>query len=141
MAGRRIPCVGAVVRDGAGRILLVRRGQPPEQGRWSIPGGRVEAGEDLLAACAREVLEETSLPVTVGRLLGVVERESPRGDRYVIADYEAVPRSGAGEPVAGSDADEVAWVAPADLPSWPVVTGLVTALTGWGVVTGPAGPG
>ena len=41
---REIPCVGAVVFDGEGRILLVRRGQEPAMGQWSIPGGRVEAG-------------------------------------------------------------------------------------------------
>src|SRR5262245_49581335 len=54
----RVPCAGAVVLDSAGRLLLVRRAREPGRGRWSLPGGRVEAGETAAAAAVREVREE-----------------------------------------------------------------------------------
>jgi 8-oxo-dGTP diphosphatase len=59
--GRRVPCVGALVHDDEGRLLVVRRAQEPGLGQWSVPGGRVEPDEDDRAAVAREVLEETGL--------------------------------------------------------------------------------
>ena len=67
---RTIRCVGALVHDSNGRLLLVRRANPPGEGMWSIPGGRVEPGETDEAAVTREVAEETGLSVTVGRLVG-----------------------------------------------------------------------
>ena len=94
-----IPCVGGIVvddRPGAPwRLLLVRRGQEPAKGTWSVPGGRVEPGESDESATAREVLEETGLRVDVGRLVGTVERDAPGGGVYVIRDYACRPASGA----------------------------------------------
>jgi len=72
MAMRRIDCAGAVIKDGQGRLLLIRRRNEPGAGLWSLPGGRIEPGETGDQAVAREVREETGLSVTVGRLLGVV---------------------------------------------------------------------
>jgi len=64
--------VGAVVvRDDA--LLMVKRAHEPGRGLWSLPGGRVEHGEHLSAAVAREVREETGLEVEVGDLLGIYE--------------------------------------------------------------------
>ena len=77
MRDEPIACVGAVVVDDAGRYLLVRRGREPSKGLWSIPGGKVEPGESDEQATAREVLEETGLPVTVGDFVGHVERPAP----------------------------------------------------------------
>ena len=51
--GARIPCVGAVVRDGAGRLLLIKRGHDPEAGKWSLPDGRIEPGETDAQALVR----------------------------------------------------------------------------------------
>lgn len=136
-----IPCVGAVVLDDRGRLLLVRRGQEPGRGRWSIPGGRVEAGEADGEAVEREVAEETGLRVTVGRFVGSVRRDAPGGGTYDIRDYLATPlAAGSPEPTAGDDADEARWVAPADLARLPLVDGLVEALTVWAVLPaeGPA---
>ena len=74
---------------------------------WSIPGGRVELGEYLSDAVAREVLEETGVRVETRGLLGIHE---VTGDpHYVMLDHIAVPVDDAA-PVAGDDADDVRWV-------------------------------
>ena len=64
--------VGAVVWDGR-RVLLVRRGQPPAQGSWSLPGGLIDVGETAEAAVRREVREECGIEVEVGPVLGIFE--------------------------------------------------------------------
>ncbi|HMK22369.1 MAG TPA: NUDIX domain-containing protein, partial [Terriglobales bacterium] len=68
--------VGAIIIDDD-RVALVKRGHPPLQGRWSIPGGVLEVGETLRKAAIREALEETGLTVEPGELLGVFERFLP----------------------------------------------------------------
>ncbi|MEV5825944.1 NUDIX domain-containing protein [Spirillospora sp. NPDC052242] len=125
-------CVGAIVRDRDGRLLLVLRGRPPGAGRWSVPGGRVEPGEDDAAAVARELLEETGLRVRVGALVGTVERDGPGGVVYEIHDYAATVLGGT--PRAGDDAADVRWAAPAELRDLPLVPGLLDALTEWDVL-------
>src|SRR5215468_9537567 len=75
MDQRRVDCVGALVYDEQHRLLVVRRAHEPGRGLWSIPGGRVEPGEDDPAAVIREVAEETGLTVEVGAMVGEVERE------------------------------------------------------------------
>ena len=119
-----------------GRILLVRRANPPAQGCWSVPGGRVEPGEDDGTATAREVLEETALPVLVGELVGTVERDAPDGSVFVIRDYRCRPVDGATTPavVAGDDAADVGWFTPAQVRELDCAPGLVEALEGWGVL-------
>ncbi|WP_460865918.1 NUDIX domain-containing protein [Nocardioides pakistanensis] len=136
MERRRVPCVGAVVHDADGRILLVRRGQEPAQGRWSVPGGRVEAGEADAAATAREVLEETGLAVSVHELVGTVERDAPDGSVYAISDYRCrlSPDADPASAVAGDDAAEVGWFTPDEVRALDCAPGLVEALDGWGVL-------
>jgi 8-oxo-dGTP diphosphatase len=53
----RIPCVGAIIKDQSGRLLLIRRRNEPGAGLWSVPGGRIEPGETDQQAVVREVLE------------------------------------------------------------------------------------
>ena len=136
MTSRRVPCVGAIVRDDDGRLLLVRRGTEPGRGQWSVPGGRVEPGEEPAVAAAREVLEETGLHVVVGDSVGFVERTGPGGVTYVIEDFHAVPTPGSEheQPRAGDDADEAAWFAPEQLPELACVDGLLEALRTWDVI-------
>ena len=100
-------CVGAVAVDD-GRLLLVRRGRPPGRGAWSLPGGRVEAGETVGEAVVREVAEETGLEALCGPLLGWVERID-EDHHFVILDF-VVEVLDPVAPTAGDDAAEAAWV-------------------------------
>ncbi|MEU8270994.1 NUDIX domain-containing protein [Sphaerisporangium sp. NPDC049002] len=128
----RVRCVGAIVSDDAGRLLLIRRGRPPGEGLWSLPGGRVELGESDADALARELLEETGLPVSVGARAGTVERQGPGGVVYEIHDYFAT--AGPGTPRPGDDAADVGWFSPGDLARLPLTSGLLDTLIAWHVL-------
>jgi 8-oxo-dGTP diphosphatase len=124
--------VGAIVKDQAGRLLLIQRGHEPETGRWSLPGGRIEPGESDTQAVVRETREETGLQVTCGALVGSVERPGPRGAVLDIRDYSATVTGGTLS--AGDDAADARWVSPADLAGLPLTSGLAETLTAWGVL-------
>ncbi|WP_214327103.1 NUDIX hydrolase [Nonomuraea sediminis] len=123
-----VNCVGAVILLDH-RLLLVRRGHPPGEGLWSIPGGRVEPGESDVAAVEREVLEETGLVVEVGPLAGTVVR----GD-YLIRDYLATVTGGTLTP--GDDAADARWCTMAEMRGMPLTEGLLPTLTSWGTLDG-----
>ena len=127
-----IPCVGAVIKDDQGRLLLIKRGHAPGAGLWSLPGGRIEAGETDAEALVREMREETGLAVEPGQLVGTVRRPAQDGDVLDIRDYAATVTGGTLH--AGDDAAEARWVAPGELESLPLTEGLVEALTSWGVL-------
>jgi ADP-ribose pyrophosphatase YjhB (NUDIX family) len=129
-----IPCVGAIVHDARGRLLVVRRANPPGRGRWSVPGGRVEPGEADRDAVVREVAEETGLQVVLVRLVGSVRRPAPGGGTFTIRDYLARLEGGTDQPIAGDDARDARWVTRAELAHLPVVDGLVEALSDWAVL-------
>jgi 8-oxo-dGTP diphosphatase len=105
--------VGAVVIDGT-KVLLVRRGQEPLKGEWSLPGGALELGETLQQGVAREVLEETGLIVVPGGIVEILDRitqEETSGRiryHYVLIDF--VCRVASGTLCSASDAAEVRWV-------------------------------
>jgi 8-oxo-dGTP diphosphatase len=113
-------------------LLLVQRAQPPQAGRWTIPGGRLEAGESVTEAVEREVLEETGLIVRCGAFVGWVERRGP-DHHFVILDFAVTPSRPA-SPVAGGDAASVAWVPFSQVPTWPLVDGLAQFLVDHGVL-------
>lgn len=128
-----VPCVGMIVLDSAGRLLLVKRGKPPAEGLWSIPGGRVEPDEDWEEACVRELREETGLLARVDRYVGQVQRDDEGGRVLVIRDY-LMSLAADADPVAGDDAREARWVAPGELGDFALTEGLVEALTDWGIL-------
>ena len=136
--------VGAVAVNG-GRLLLVQRGRPPGRSRWSLPGGRVEPGETLRQAVARELHEETGLVGEVGDLVGVAERIGS-DHHFVILDFAVeVPPGAAG--TAASDADALQWVDADELAALALVDDLWAWLDEHGVLrqlrtsTGSAAPG
>jgi 8-oxo-dGTP diphosphatase len=104
--------VGAVVFRGDD-VLVIKRGKPPFEGHWSIPGGGLDYGESLRDAVHREVREETGLEIEIISLLDVFEAmpEEYAGEFHrhtVLIDYVAAWVSG--EPVAGDDAAEAEFV-------------------------------
>lgn len=117
-------CVGGVCHNPDGRLLLVRRANEPGRGRWSIPGGRVEPGEDDATALVREMQEETGLVVEPGALVGRVQRGP-----YDIGDYRC--RVVGGTLRAGSDALDARWCDLAELGRVALVEGLLVTLTEW----------
>ena len=114
--------VGAVVvRDG--RALIVKRGHEPRKGEWSLPGGLLNLGESLADAALREVKEETGLDIVPEAIIETFDRvhRDPDGRiryHFVIVDF--VCESRAGDAVAGSDADAVAWVTADELDAYGV---------------------
>lgn len=121
---RPIAGVGAIVVGADGRVVLVKRRNPPLAGRWSLPGGVIDVGEGLEQAVVREVREETGLDVAVGPLVDVVERvlrdAAGRVEyHYILLDYLCRPTGGA--PRAATDAADVTWAAAADLDAHGIV--------------------
>ena len=117
---RPVPAVGVVCLRGE-KVLLIRRGTPPRQGEWSLPGGRIEPGERAQAAALRELREETAVEAEIVGLVDVVDAifNNRAGDlitrHYVLVDYAA--RWVAGTPVAGDDAAEARFFHQSELAS------------------------
>ncbi|CAN5645775.1 NUDIX hydrolase [soil metagenome] len=134
---RPVVGVGAiVVRDD--RLLVVKRGREPSRGRWSVPGGRLEFGETLESGAVRELAEETGLEGTVMGFCGLAERITD-SHHLVIHDFW-VWVAGDANPVAGDDADAVAWVTRSQLEDLPTVPLLHEFLRDHGVWDGPPSP-
>jgi ADP-ribose pyrophosphatase YjhB (NUDIX family) len=130
-----VPCVGAVVKDRQGRLLLIKRAHEPGAGLWSLPGGRIEPGETDAEALVREMLEETGLTVEPGPLIGQVERSGLDGAVIDIRDYAATVTGGTLCP--GDDAADARWVRANELAALPITEGLAETLALWGVIGEP----
>lgn len=112
MALPRTPAltIDCAIFDSSGRVLLIRRKNPPFAGAYALPGGFVEIGETVEAACRREVLEEVGLKIGQLDLVGVYSQPSrdPRGHTVSIAYAARLPADAV--PKAGSDAAAAEWV-------------------------------
>lgn len=116
-----VAAVGVVCLRGE-EVLLIRRGAPPLEDSWSLPGGRIEWGERAADAALRELKEETGCEAELIGLIDVVDavltrradsmERAPWG-HYVLIDYAA--RWTGGEPIAGDDARDARFFAPAEL--------------------------
>jgi 8-oxo-dGTP diphosphatase len=128
-----VACVGAVVHDPAGRLLLIQRGREPARGSWSLPGGRVEPGESPEQAVEREVLEETGLRVRAGGLVGRV-RLAGVDAVYDVHDFTCTLEQPDVQPLAGDDAMDAMFADVATLESLPCSPHLIDTLRDWGVL-------
>ena len=124
-------CVGAIAVDDD-RLLMIRRGRGPAAGEWSVPGGRVEAGETLAEAVVRELSEETGLEAVCDEFVGWVERIG-EAFHFVILDFRVTVLDAA-DPVAGDDAAEAAWVPLHEVTSLQLVEGLAEFLHDNGIL-------
>lgn len=125
--------IGAIVVDGD-QILLVQRGHPPQTGRWTIPGGRVEVGESLAAAVRREMREECGIEVEAEAPAIMLDRIIRDADgallaHYLIIDFWATP-IGDPHPVvtAASDALAAGWFTMEEIRALPTTTNLLDYL-------------
>jgi 8-oxo-dGTP diphosphatase len=122
--------VGAVIaRDG--RVLLVQRANEPSRGRWSIPGGVVELGETLAQAAAREVAEECQVQIVPGRVLStfdLIQRDEEGRILYHYVLVDLLAGYSSGEPVAGTDAQQVRWVQEKEFETLDIVPRLLPVL-------------
>ena len=105
--------VGVIIQD-AGRLLLIKRGNDPERGKWSVPAGFVDAGEDPARAAEREVLEETGLRVRVTGLQDVYARVRATDGADILIVYLAQVAGGQLQP--GDDAEAAAYFNPGQWP-------------------------
>jgi 8-oxo-dGTP diphosphatase len=106
--GLVIPCVGAVIKDDQGRLLLIKRGHEPGAGLWSLPGGRIEAGETDAEALVREMREETGLAVQVGPLVGRVRRPATGGPAAAGGQEDPAAAGGQEDPAAAGGQEDPA---------------------------------
>jgi 8-oxo-dGTP diphosphatase len=103
--------VGAVIVDGD-KVLLIRRGNPPLQEEWSLPGGALELGETLEQGIVREVKEETGLevkPLSVVEVFDRIHREAERV-RYHFVLVDFLCRVEGGSLCCATDADDARWI-------------------------------
>jgi len=132
VGGPQLAVSAVAVQDGA--LLMVQRGHAPGAGRWSIPGGRVEAGESIVAAVVRELREETGLDGVCGRLIGWTEQMGV-DHHFVILGHEATVLDDR-SPAAGDDASDARWVPFDSLPTLDLTDGLADFLGDHGIVPG-----
>lgn len=113
-----VDCVGVICFRGDD-VLLIKRGTAPRKGEWSIPGGRIEAGESERDAALRELFEETGIMAALEDKVATIDAQF-EGFNYRLHDYAA--RWISGEPQFGDDAVDARFVPPHELDAlgmWP----------------------
>ena len=111
------PTASGLVLDGDGRILLARRAQAPDQGKWDLPGGFLNEGEDPRDGLRRELMEETSLDVEPLEFFDLVlDRYGDDDDAQWTLNLYWTCRVLHGAPTPADDVDELRWFARDELP-------------------------
>lgn len=111
-----VPLLGvSVLCHHQEKILMIKRGKPPYEGHWSLPGGLVDLGEPLKAAAERELYEETGITASLGAPVDTFDSIQTDPDGAVLSHFVLVVFSGpylAGRLEAGDDAADASWMAP-----------------------------
>jgi len=89
-----LPVVSCVVRNRNGRILVVKRNIEPGIGKWSLPGGFIEQGENPEEACLRELKEETGIDGNIEKLIGIYPYKSKTYGPLLVIAYEVKAKTG-----------------------------------------------
>ena len=111
---KRLPRLGsAVIIQKEGKVLLGRRNKEPENGKWVLPGGKVESFESIKDTAKRELLEEAGLEVEVGEPVGIYEIISPPEEHRIIVYSWATVKSGDLNP--SSDTSELRFFSKEDI--------------------------
>jgi 8-oxo-dGTP diphosphatase len=116
------PAVGAVVFKDQ-KVLLVKRGRPPAEGTWAIPGGSVRLGESLQAAAEREIREETGVIIRAGEPIFVfdtIEQDDAGCVRFHYIVIDLIAEYVSGDPVPGDDAADARWISASDMETLEV---------------------
>lgn len=119
MSEPSIPQIGVgavVIRNG--KVLLVKRGRPPSEGLWAIPGGRLQFGETLQQGAERELLEETGIVIRATNpiyIFDVLDKDETGGVRYHYVIVDLAAEYVTGEVHASDDAVDARWLSADDL--------------------------
>jgi len=122
-----MPTASAVVGDNEGRVLLSRRAHDPAAGKWDMPGGFLEEGEDPLDCVMRELREEAGIGLTDPQLLGIwIDRYEYKRRLVATLNLYYSARIGEGTPEPADDVAELRWFAPDDVPVGELAFGHIT---------------
>jgi 8-oxo-dGTP diphosphatase len=109
-----LPTTDAIIADGGGRIVLILRKNEPHG--WALPGGFVDAGEELGAACRREAREETGLEVTLVEQLFTYSDPKRDPRQHTISTVYACKAAPGARPIAADDAADARWFSESEIP-------------------------
>jgi len=129
MPGELTQAVSVALFDGD-RVLLVERSKPPYKGKWSLPGGKVVQGEELIGAVRRELMEETNLHAEQLHFVHTLNFDVPRYELHVFAGYADIDHA-----IALDDAAATAVIRISDLANCNTTPNLAASIqAAWAVL-------
>ena len=127
----KVAVIGLVLHED--RALLIQRAVDPAKGKWSLPGGYMDAGEMPEEALRRELLEEVGLKAAIGELIDIFPMAGDEGARVgIVLAFRAEPRASAAIPYAADDAQDAGWFRAEEIPADLAFESTRTLLEGWG---------